>query len=145
MLNAPRIDFTFSYWIFAWFLLYEFRYTKYNPKFAIILALILNITQLFIRIYYKNSFIYIFLFVFANTFLKLIPLWILRNDRMSYLDMIASLLLFIIYNVWLFMNDTNIIKHTNARLEDIKHNRPSSPFVYYVDKYLVTPTTHPSI
>jgi hypothetical protein len=48
-----RFDYVFSYWIFAWFLLYEFGYTSYNPKIALIIALIENIGILCLMIYFK--------------------------------------------------------------------------------------------
>jgi uncharacterized membrane-anchored protein YitT (DUF2179 family) len=133
----PRFDFTFSYWIFAWFVLYEFEITKYNPKFAILFALVLNIIQLLTRIFYKNSLIYIFLFVFANSFLKIIPLWILKKHKITYSDIMASIYLFAIYNIWLILNGTNIIKTSQELLKNIQENQPTSPFIYYVDKYLL--------
>jgi len=58
-----RFDFVFSYWIFVWSLLYNNKLVSYNPKFALIIALIANIIKLFTMIYYKNSFIYIVLFI----------------------------------------------------------------------------------
>ena len=38
-----RIDFVFSYWIFLWYILYEFKITQYNPKWALTFGLIENI------------------------------------------------------------------------------------------------------
>lgn len=37
-----RLDYVFSYWIFAWYLLYIAKITKYNPKFVLILGIIEN-------------------------------------------------------------------------------------------------------
>jgi len=133
----PRFDFTFSYWVFAWFVLYEMEITKYNPKFALLFAFVINIAQLLIRIFYENSLIYIFLFVFANSFLKIIPLWILKNDKITYSDIMASFYLFAIFNIWLMLNGTNVIEISQELLKTIQHNQPSGPFIYYTDKYLL--------
>lgn len=134
---VPRFDFTFSYWIFAWFVLYELKITKYNPKFALLFAFVLNVIQLLTRIFYKNSIVYISLFVFANSFLKIIPLYFLKNDRITYSDIIATIYLFVIYNIWLVINGTNVIETSQELLKNIQHNQPSSPFIYYVDKYFI--------
>ena len=56
---STRIDFTFSYWIFAWFILYQLNIIKYNPKIFLILASIENLILLFMMIYYKNNIKYI--------------------------------------------------------------------------------------
>jgi uncharacterized membrane-anchored protein YitT (DUF2179 family) len=133
----PRFDFTFSYWIFAWFVLYELKITNYNPKFALLFAFVLNVIQLLTRIFYKNNLAYIFLFVFANTFLKAIPLYILKNDKIVYSDIMATIYVFIAYNIWLIINGTNIIRNSSELLKNIQNNQPSSPFIYYVDKYFL--------
>ena len=135
--QIPRIDFTFSYWIFAWFLLYYFDFTNYNPKFGLSIALFFNTIRLFTTIYYKNSFIYIFLFVVINTFLKIIPLWILKNDSIKKTDILATLYLFGIYNIWLLLNNTNIIELMKDSMNAIKSNHPNTPFIYYIDKYIL--------
>ena len=137
MIPIPRIDFTFSYWVFAWFLLYYFHYTNYNPKFGLLIALFFNAIRLITTIYYKNSFIYIFLFIVINTFLKIIPLWILKNDSIKYEDIMTTLCLFGIYNIWLLLNNTNIIDLTKDSLNAIKTNHPNTPFIYYIDKYFI--------
>ena len=44
---ALRVDLVFSYWIYAWFILYFLNYIKYSPKFALTLGLLDNIVMLF--------------------------------------------------------------------------------------------------
>jgi hypothetical protein len=51
----PRLDLAFSYWIFAWYLLYIFKIIKYNPLCFLIIALIFDIIFVLVLIYYKNS------------------------------------------------------------------------------------------
>jgi hypothetical protein len=37
-----RFDLVFSYWIFAWYLLYMAKIIKYSPKLVIVLGIIEN-------------------------------------------------------------------------------------------------------
>ena len=74
-LQLNDIDTIFSYWIFGWYLLYEFKYIKYSPKLALIIGLISNTILLFLMIIYKNNIINILLFCIVQLFIKIIPLW----------------------------------------------------------------------
>ena len=127
-----RFDFVFSYWIFAWFLLYQFGFTSYNPKIALIIALIENIWILGLMIYFKNSFIYIFLFCFINFFIKVLPIWLLRNSKHGRRDVYAILALFLIYILWLVINQVDFKKYINERYEQLQHNSPAAPLTHYM-------------
>jgi hypothetical protein len=132
-----RFDFVFSYWLFAWYILYEFKIVSYNPKIAIIIGIIENILILCLMIYFENSFIYIFLFCFVNTFLKLLPLWSLRNTNYEFKDVYALIKLFIIYLLWLIINNLNLKNSVKDKYYQLKNNKPIAPFTYYIDKYLL--------
>ena len=127
-----RFDFVFSYWIFVWFLLYHFGFTSYNPKIALIIALIENIGILFLMIYLKNSFIYIFLFCLINFFIKVIPVWLLRNTKYDWKDVYAIFALFLIYILWLLINEVDFKKYVTDRYEHLKHNTPAAPLIHYI-------------
>ena len=119
-LQINDIDLIFSYWIFAWYLLYEFKYIKYSPKLALIIGLISNTILLFLMIIYKNNIINILLFCIVQLFIKIIPLWRLRNNKIY--DLKSLCILFIIYIVWLFINNTNIYILNNIKMANIKNN-----------------------
>ena len=130
-----RFDFLFSYWIFLWYLLYEFRFTTYNPKIALVIGTIHNTGLLLTMIYYKNDWIHIFTFCFINTFIKVIPLWTVRNDPYRWKDFYAFVVYYMIHVVWLFVNG----QHTRGiekGLQQIKANLPAGPFMQFVDKYV---------
>ena len=63
-----RIDYFFSYWIFAWYILYVFSIVKYNPKFALTIGLIENIIKLFFMLYHKNHWFIIVVFFCCEFF-----------------------------------------------------------------------------
>jgi hypothetical protein len=121
-LKLHNIDLIFSYWIFAWYLLYEFKYIKYkySPKLALIIGLISNTILLILMIIYKNNIINILLFCVVQLFIKIIPLWRLRNNNIY--DLKSLFILFIIYMIWLFINKTNIFVLNKIKMADIKNN-----------------------
>ena len=126
-----RFDYVFSYWIFAWFLLYMFGVTTYNPKIAIIIALIENIGILGLMIYFKNSFIYIFLFFTVISLIKVLPLWLLRRTKYELKDFYAMVALFLIYILWLLINEVDFQKYASDRYSQLKNNKPVAPLTYY--------------
>jgi len=119
-LQLDNIHLIFSYWIFAWYLLYELKYIKSSPKLAIIIGLISNIILLLLMIYYNNNIYNILLFCIVQLFIKIIPLWRLRNNNIY--DYKSLIILFIIYMLWLFINNTNIYKLNKIKLKKIKNN-----------------------
>ena len=129
-----RIDFVFSYWIFAWYLLYTFRVTTFNPKIALVIGIIQNIGLLLLMLYYKNDWIHIATFCLINLCIKVIPLWTVRNDPYRWKDFYALVVYFMMYIVWLFINQYTL--DIKKRLQDIKVNLPIGPFMQFVDKYV---------
>ena len=119
-LQINDIHLIFSYWIFAWYILYEFKFIKYSPKLALIIGLISNTTLLLLMIFYNNSIINILLFCLVQLFIKIIPLWRLRNNKIY--DLKSLVILFIIYMVWLFINNTNIYLLNKIKMDKIKNN-----------------------
>jgi len=123
-----RLDFIFSYWIFVWYLLYFFGFFKlYNPKFAIILGITENLFILFLMFYYNTKYHLILLFIIVVTIQKIIPVYIIWNDKIHNKDIIATFILFIIYLFWCRINNkkfSNIIKPAK---DLILHNKNTFP------------------
>ena len=76
---APRYDYTFSYWILAWFFLYDSKIINYNPKMWLLLGVLQNLITVALMFYYRNSALNIGLFIMINGMIKLVPLFILRK------------------------------------------------------------------
>ena len=53
MVNNLRIDLVFSYWILLWYILYILNIIKYNPKIALLLAIIVNGLAIILMIFIK--------------------------------------------------------------------------------------------
>ena len=129
-----RFEYVFSYWIFAWYVLYALNLTTFHPKIALVIGLIHNTGLLLTMIYYKNDWIHIATFCFINTFIKVIPLWTVRNDPYQWKDFYALVVYYMIHLVWLYVNG----QHSDVErgLHLIKNNLPVGPFMQLVDKYV---------
>jgi len=105
-----RSDFIFSYWIFLWFILYLLKIVPYSPKFVIILGIIENLFAFLFMIIY-NAPLYNFIkFIIINIFIKVIPLLLVWNDKIVKRDIYATIILFLIYLLWLTYNHLEIYK-----------------------------------
>jgi len=127
-----RFDFVFSYWIFAWYIFYALGLTTYSPKAFLILSVSINVLIFLSMIYYKNSSIFIALFVIANFIIKVAPIFFLRNVSNKPRDYYAGLGLFVIYNIWLLINGTSFIEILKNQYDAIVKNEARTPFMHYV-------------
>ena len=134
--NSRRFDFVFSYWIFLWYILYILKLVNYNPKWGLMLGLIDNTFVLALMIFYKNSFINIFLFCFINLFIKILPLWSLRKTKYEINGIYSLIILFCIYLLWLKINNVELLKNSNEWFNCIKNDNGPGPFTYYVKQFL---------
>lgn len=103
---VPRPDLIFSYWIFAWFILYKlFRLPINSPKLVLILGVIYN-SYLLWKMYINNmDDYYLFSFFMTIVILKLIPLYFLHNESIRKKHIYTSLFvfgLFLLYIVTYF-------------------------------------------
>jgi hypothetical protein len=138
-----EISIPFSYWIFAWYLLFITGIVSYEPFWWLVIASVANLLQLAAMIYYQNDLLYIFLFVFGNIFLKVLPIYSLRSNfyqKIHFIqDILPGLVLFAVYLV-LTVFIKGSYQKANRRIHEyinaIKTNRPFSPFVYYVSKWI---------
>jgi hypothetical protein len=136
-----RIDFVFSYWIFAWFLLYYFKITSYNPFFALIIATIENTCLLFLMIYYKINISHIIQFIIINFFIKVLPLIYLWKSKIILRDIIATFIFFLFYLLWLKINNQKDIFQAQKDIyNSLIHGKSETPFMAFIEslrKYVV--------
>jgi len=125
----------FSYWLVLWYVLYELRYVKYNPKFWLIFALVINIFELFGMLYFKRFFM-AFTFLIAITIIKIIPIFLLRNTVIYNRDIMFGLLLFIIYNGWLYYNNYSLYKLFYKMYISIKTNNNELPLMTIMNELI---------
>jgi hypothetical protein len=136
-----RLDLVFSYWVFAWYLLYISSITLFNPKFALLIGLIENSAYLFLMIYFNNSLSKIILFIIINIFIKIIPLYTLIKTKYQIKDVISTFVLFIIYIFWLKINnklDVNLYQYLNKIYKSITENKSDLPLTNYLERVMKT-------
>lgn len=128
-----RVDLVFSYWIFAWYLLYIVKIVKYSPKFAIGIGILENILLLCFMILNGSNKRTIFYFVFINTFIKVIPFCTLKREKIQVKDIYAFFALFLGYLVWIIINKQNLAGNYKMVYESLIHNTDEMPFLQLVN------------
>jgi len=131
---ALRTDLVFSYWVYAWYILYFFNYTKYSPKFALTLGLIDNIVMLFLMIVWSTSIKTIVWFIIINTIIKVLPLYYLRNELFKMRDIYVTIGLFLIYIIWLHINSQSLVGNIKLIHNSLLYGKNETPFMNLLSK-----------
>ena len=135
-----RPDLIFSYWIYLWYILYIFKVLKYNPKFAIICGMIENLIIFLLMCIYNTKKILVVLFIIMFFILKLIPLYTIWNDNIKLNDDIKNTsLLFIIYLLWIHLNQltiTDALTNSKNLILYNKNTMPGMTILLKLEKYL---------
>ena len=128
-----RPDLIFSYWVLIWYILYEINLITYNPKFWLIVAIIVNFYNMYFMFYFKR-YDMLFLFIIIVTIVKVIPIWTLRNTALRMNDIIAGFVLFIIYYIWLTYNRETLYSLFNKFYTSIRdNNKNHTLFMYFLN------------
>lgn len=133
----PRVDLIFSYWILFWYILYITKtITCCSPKFALFLGIIENIVLLFYISFNGASLSTIIKFIVIIVVMKIIPYYAIRNDKIVIKDIIVTLLLFIIYMIWLKFNDFGVLDAYNSINNSLIKNNGDTPGIMLIDTVL---------
>jgi hypothetical protein len=131
---ALRFDLVFSYWIYLWYILYIFKITIFSPKFPIILGLLDNIIMLFLMLMYGTSKRTIFYFIIINTIIKIVPLYYLKNEPIKMKDIYFTILLFIIFILWLHLNKQSLFGNIKLIHDSLLFGQNNTPFMAFINK-----------
>lgn len=129
-----RADLIFSYWIFAWYLLYILKIIKYNPKGLLLFGIFENLVLLCILVINRKSIRTITIFILGLLILKIIPYFTVVNTHFKMSDFYASIMLFILYFVWLTFNNTTVVEYQKKVINSVINDKNETPFMYLVDK-----------
>jgi hypothetical protein len=131
----PNLDLVFSYWLFAWFLIYIWGGTPYNPKIWLQIGVAENLLLFFTLLYFRTPVFILVLFLAINACIKLLPLWILRNTEVQYADVFAGLALGFAYLCWVYLRLGSLDalqQHIHKSWQNMKDGKPSTPLVEYI-------------
>ena len=124
-----RLDFIFSYWIFAWFLLYIIGVIKTPPKFLLIVGVAINLIELVYLFIEKVSVYNLVKFSVINTFLKVIPLYFVYQVKITRFEIMVSSCLLLLYFTWLYIHKVNVNYFYSQFLDSYKTNRSKKTIV----------------
>jgi hypothetical protein len=103
-----RIDLYFSNWIILWSLLYIFSITNINPYIWCIFVLLVTSIGILIFIINEVKINIILLLIMVVLIPKILLIYFIRDCNNISNSFLCGLFLFIIYNIWLYINKTNI-------------------------------------
>lgn len=127
-----RIDFIFSYWLFAWYLLYMARITTYSPKLVLLIAVIEALIS-FALLKTTSSFTR-FSMVIIIVCIKILPLISIWREPIRQRDIWVLIVFFFIYNVWLGLHGEtmpSVYKRIQVLLDK---NTDQLPMMYVLSK-----------
>jgi hypothetical protein len=129
-----RADLIFSNWIFLWFVIYVSGLTKFSPKIAIIIAILENIgASLLLKTVNAKTLQAVLLYFL----LKLLAFAVVINDAIVLRDMIALIVLSLIYIVWVTINGETVIGYYKKIHHSLNNNDNNTPFVNFINKYIL--------
>ena len=140
------LEYIFSNWIYVWFIFYYFLintiHNTYilehylNPKFALYMALLQNIYTLLLFLFKQVKSIVIIKYMLIISFMKIIPLFLLRNKSLNFQTNIPiTLFTFGIYHIFLYLNGKNFFKLYKEITASIMANNTNTPFFWFLNKY----------
>ena len=127
-----RTDLLFSYWIFAWAILYFMNILTVAPKLLIILALLEVVYAVYVALIKKYTMYGIIRLLFMNFWIKVVPLYYLWDVSITYKELMYSSLLFVVYLIWLYMNNQTFYNVYNTII-NIKNYRDVTAFAQGYD------------
>ena len=135
MTNIITPDKFFSIWIFIYTIAYIFKITPYNPIILICFALTFFIITLLIVIYKLNEKSLLIYYLIVNIIGKLIPLFIIFNDKITNNDIIFTVYFILLYVIYMQIIKEDIICMYNDYIEfiiDKDKGRESSFYNIYI-------------
>ena len=129
-----RPDFILSYWIFAWYILYISKFVSYSPKLIILLGIFENFITFMIMVLYGSNVKTMIYFIIINVFIKIIPFYTVRNDKIRRKDIYATLIVTLIYLLWVSINGQSVIKYYKKIIHSLIHNKTDTIGIYILTK-----------
>jgi len=135
MTNIITPDKFFSIWIFIYTIAYIFKITPYNPIILICFALTFFIITLLIVIYKLNEKSLLIYYLIVNIIGKLIPLFIIFNDKITNNDIIFTVYFILLYVIYMQIIKEDIICMYSDYIEfiiDKDKGREGGLYKYYI-------------
>jgi hypothetical protein len=89
--------------------------TRYNPYFALLIALFVNTLALMGLIYHQFDMFDIVAFIVINFCIKVLPILSIKDKKIKKRDIFFTILLYCIFLVWLKVNKFPIKMHWSPK------------------------------
>jgi hypothetical protein len=127
MTTVIDYSYVFSNWLFFWFVLYAFKFTTYNPKLILELALLHNFIILFYKILITENTCYNATFVCGMIFMKVLPLYVIRETKINCYDVRMSVFIYSLFLIWLRFNDKELFTFQFELMKVFIHKNYETP------------------
>jgi len=114
-------SYIFSYWLFIWYLLYIFDLTKCNPKLILQFALLHNMIVLIYQILMNENICANGIFVCGVIYLKVIPLYTIKDTKVNCYDIRVSVLVYLLFLVWLKIRNKDLFEFQMDLMREFVH------------------------
>jgi len=114
-----KLDRFLSIWIFIYTIAYLLKLVPYNPIILISIALIFFVLSLFIIIKNLNERSILIYYITINFIGKVIPLFIIINNKITNNDIIFTVYFILIYVIYMLIMNDDIICVYNEYIEFI--------------------------
>ena len=139
-------EYIFSVWIDIWFIFYYISINTFhnsyildhylNPKLALYVALLQNFYTCIMMLFKNVQSIVILKYIFIMSFMKIIPLFLLRNKSLHFQNNIPITMgIFGMYLVFLYSNGKTIFQTYKEITESIMANNTNTPFFWFLNTY----------
>ena len=133
-------DLILSYWLFAWFVLYYNNVTKYSPLFLLYLGFLENLVMLVMMIFYQVELFRIIVFIIVNTIIKVSPIYLIRDRKIGWDDIYASIVVVVVYGIWVYSRLGKSIFEVQTHIMDAflknEYQTPLMSLAYSIKKYV---------
>jgi uncharacterized membrane protein len=84
--------------------------------------------------YYGSNTTTITYFIVVNLFIKIIPFYTLRNEKIKLREIKGACVFLIMYLVWVYINGKYVITYYKHILDSLIHNKNETPFIALMTK-----------
>jgi uncharacterized membrane protein len=84
--------------------------------------------------YYGSNVTTITYFIVVNLFIKIIPFYTLKNEKIQSREIKGSIIFLLIYLVWVYINGQSVITYYKNILDSLIHNKNETPFIALISK-----------
>lgn len=136
ILSPTRPDYFFTNWILIWFVLYVMKIVPYNPKYLFFVGAGLGVLQLGVMLFFKESARYLLAFVLSVMLTKGIPIYYLRDDKTTPVDIYVMLSSVVLFFCWLIYNGVSIRQFISEFFTPDKNGKIAFPVTNYIYQLL---------